>query len=115
MFSIATWFTPRDSCLKTCVMNLVSGREDLSAYYVEESVYNMPLTEKAKAALLARKDLVTDIKDVPEDNAGGLYPVNKYTGWTVDNYGPVWIPKKGETVTLTLDNLPIYERPIHLL
>mgnify|MGYP004686621841 FL=1 len=99
---------PEDLCHELGI-----SREDLSAYYVEESVYNMPLAEKAKAALLARKDLVTDIKDVPEDNAGGLYPVNKYTGWTVDNYGPVWIPKKGETVTLTLDNLPIYERPIH--
>ena len=35
------------------------------------------------------------------------------TGWTLDNYGPVWIPKKGATVALTLDNLPLYERPIH--
>ena len=34
------------------------------------------------------------------------------TGWTVDNYGPIWIPKKGATIDLTLDNLPMYERPI---
>ena len=81
-------------------------------YYNEESVYNMPLTEKAKAALLARKDLVVSIENTPDDDAGGLYPVNKLTGWTVDNYGPVWIPKKGATIDLTLDNLPIYERPI---
>ena len=74
----------------------------------------MPLTEKAKAALLARKDLVTAIHDVPDDDAGGLYPVNKNTGWTVDNYGPVWIPKKGATIDLTLDNLPVYERPIRV-
>ena len=72
----------------------------------------MPLTEKAKAALLARKDLVTSIEDVPDDDAGGLYPDNKLTGWTVDNYGPIWIPKKGATIDLTLDNLPMYERPI---
>ena len=84
------------------------------AYYPQESVYNIPLTEKAKAALLARKDLVKYITDVPGDDAGGLYPVNKLTGWTTDNYGPVWIPKKGETIELTIDNLPIYERPIHV-
>ena len=42
-----------------------------------------------------------------------LYPLNKLTGWTTDNYGPLWIPKKGETIRLTLDNLPVYERPIH--
>ena len=51
----------------------------LMAYYTEESVYNMPLTEKAKAALLARKDLVTAIENVPDDDAGGLYPDNKLT------------------------------------
>ena len=88
------------------------SQEDLSMYYTEESVYNMPLTEKAKAALLARKDLVVSIENTPDDDAGGLYPVNKLTGWTVDNYGPIWIPKKGATIDLTLDNLPMYERPI---
>ena len=36
-----------------------------------------------------------------------LYP------WNVDNYGPIHLPKKGETVTLTLENLPLYERIIH--
>lgn len=89
------------------------SQEDLMMYYAQESVYNMPLTAKAKAALLGRKDLVKRIENVPEENAGGLYPMNKVTGWTLDNYGPVWIPKKGATVDLTLDNLPLYERPIH--
>ena len=88
------------------------SREDLSYYYPEASAYNIPLTEKAKAGLLARKDIVAGIENVPGDDAGGLYPLNKLTGWTTDNYGPLWIPKKGETIQLTLDNLPIYERPI---
>jgi len=30
-------------------------------------------------------------------------------GYTPDNYGPVHIPKKGETVELTADNWPVYE------
>ena len=89
------------------------SKEDLAGYYTDESVYNMPLTAKAKDALLARKDIVTAIENTPDDDAGGLYPLNKLTGWTVDNYGPIWIPKKGETIELYLDNLPLYERPIH--
>lgn len=32
--------------------------------------------------------------------------------WTVDNYGPLWVPKKGATLTLTKDNYSIYERII---
>ena len=86
--------------------------DDLSGTPSQDGVIRMPLTEGAKQALLARKDIVVSITDVPSDNMGGLYPMNKLTGWTVGNYGPVWIPKKGETIDLTLDNLPVYERPI---
>ncbi|MEG1413705.1 MAG: signal peptidase I [Mucinivorans sp.] len=35
-----------------------------------------------------------------------LYP------WTKDNFGPLWVPSRGATVKLTLDNLPLYERII---
>ena len=87
--------------------------EDMAFYYGDRKAYNIPLTPKAKEALLARKDIVKSILDIPGDDCGGLYPLNKLTGWTLDNYGPVWIPKKGETLELTLDNLPIYERCIH--
>lgn len=64
--------------------------------------------------MLARKDIVVSIENTPADDAGGLYPLNMYKNWTTDNYGPVWIPKKGETVKLTIENLPVYERPIHV-
>jgi len=37
---------------------------------------------------------------------------NRYT-WNRDNHGPIWIPKAGVTVPLTLENLPLYERIIH--
>jgi signal peptidase I len=32
--------------------------------------------------------------------------------WTESNFGPLWIPARGATVSLTLDNLPLYERII---
>ena len=32
--------------------------------------------------------------------------------WSQDNYGPIWIPKRGATVALTPENLPLYERII---
>lgn len=34
--------------------------------------------------------------------------------WNVDNFGPIWIPKKGTTVQLTPETLPVYERAIVL-
>ncbi len=32
--------------------------------------------------------------------------------WTVDDFGPIWIPKKGETVTLTKENIEQFRRVI---
>ena len=73
-----------------------------------------PLTKSVKKALEARTDLVASVKQVPQPDTDALYPLNTNTGWTVDNYGPIWIPAKGASITLNLDNLPIYERPIRV-
>ena len=72
----------------------------------------MPLTKRAVAALAARKDLVERIELNTNAPVGEVYPRNAWTGWTRDNYGPVWIPKKGKSIRLNMDNIAIYERPI---
>lgn len=96
---------------ESLIRELGISQEDLTAL---RQYGNMPLTAKTKAALEARPDLVESIKYHPQDEAGLLYPLNGHTGWTCDNYGPIWIPAKGETVTLNMENLPIYERPIRV-
>ncbi len=85
--------------------------EDMTS--LNQSGY-MPLTAKAYRTLLARKDIVESIQLNTNAPTGDVYPLNAYTGWSRDNYGPIWIPKKGESVKLTLANLPIYERPIRV-
>ena len=72
----------------------------------------MPLTKAAVAALQARKDLVESVTLNTEASDLEIYPLNGNKHWTRDNYGPIWIPKKGEKIALTLDNIVIYERPI---
>ena len=72
----------------------------------------LPLTKKAYNALKARKDLVQSIRLNTDAESGDLYPLNAVTGWTRDNYGPIWIPKKGATLALNMKNIAIYERPI---
>ena len=72
----------------------------------------MPLTKHAAKALAANKAIVKSIKLAPELKNDMLYPLDAVTGWTRDNYGPIWIPKKGASVKLTMDNIAIYERPI---
>ena len=88
----------------------ISGEDLLS---LNQNGY-MPLTKKAVKVLSARKDLVAGIRLNTDAATGEVYPLNAVTGWTRDNYGPIWIPKKGETVQLTLKNIALYERPIRV-
>lgn len=77
-------------------------------------VYHLPLTKAAYQALNTNKQLIAKIKMESEEYSGLLYPLNQYTKWDRNNYGPIWIPQKGATVQLTMDNIAIYERPIHV-
>ncbi len=72
----------------------------------------MPMTKRTVAELSKRKDLVERLEINTEANEWDIYPLNGNKHWTRDNYGPVWIPKKNETLLLNLDILPIYERCI---
>ena len=80
----------------------------------ENVQYTYYVKLKAVKVLSARKDLVTSIRLNTDAATGEVYPLNAVTGWTRDNYGPIWIPKKGETVQLTLKNIALYERPIRV-
>ena len=85
----------------------------------------IPLTHMAVEALRANKEFCDSVVEVIDNNwldetnaidhsYSLVYPLNHQYGWTRDNYGPIWIPAKGKSVKLTLDNLAIYERPIRV-
>ena len=71
----------------------------------------MPLTKQAVNEL-KKQGYVESIELNTEAEEWDIYPLNGNMHWTRDNYGPVWIPKKGESIDLNLDNIAIYERPI---
>ena len=72
----------------------------------------MPLTAATRDRLLEMTNLVESIEIDTLGAVHDLYPLNTVTGWTLDNYGPIWIPKKGESIDLSIENIAIYERPI---
>jgi signal peptidase I len=71
----------------------------------------MPLTNNA-AKELKQRGIAENIELNRDNDEWDIYPLNGNLHWTRDNYGPIWIPAKGESIDLTLENLPIYERPI---
>ena len=41
-----------------------------------------------------------------------IFPNDPRYNWSEDNFGPLWVPKKGATIHLTDLNLPLYRRAI---
>ncbi|MCQ2188156.1 MAG: signal peptidase I [Bacteroidales bacterium] len=87
----------------------------------EELYYSNALPGYPAMALTA--EMLSKVKELPgvvsvEPNLETaadyreIFPFTEETGWTRDFFGPLWIPKAGETVRLTQENLPFYEKII---
>ncbi len=77
------------------------------------SQYILPLTGEMKKKLESLSWVLTIQRIQPDPGETIItYPVGTDYGWTHADYGPVWIPKKGAKIDLTLQNLPLYERCI---
>ncbi len=78
----------------------------------------MPLTESMLEEVKGMQSVVSveeNIDVYPPDYPDSyitIFPFSPDYKWTRDNFGPLWIPQKGATVQLTLENLLLYERII---
>jgi signal peptidase I len=83
---------------------------------VSSSQYLFPLT----LSMVDKLKSMNNVKSVQATQAtagtwdSNIFPFSSKYPWNVDNFGPLEIPKKGQTVKLTMDNLPIYQRIIDL-
>ena len=78
--------------------------------------YLLPLTKAMVKTLQAQRGVRTvrvlqDSETDPKDNLH-TYPLGVEKPWTHNNYGPLWIPKKGARLNLNVQNLPYYYRCI---
>ena len=79
---------------------------------------SLPLTQESVDALSALanvKECVRNVDVYPPDYPDSylmLFPFTEDYRWTRDNYGPLYIPAKGDSVRLTLENLLLYRRII---
>lgn len=92
------------------------SKDDINSSGFDGSTYNrLPLTQ-AGYEEIKKLSVVTSITkneaSASQSNSVYYFPFDPRYPWTEDNFGPLWIPKKGVTVQLTTDNLPIYHRII---
>ena len=75
------------------------------------------ISEKVAAELRKLPFVVSVTQSITPKGEGTsveLFPHNpELYPWNVDNFGPIVLPKKGVTIPLNTDNLPLYERIIH--
>lgn len=78
------------------------------------SIYYVNLTQKERDILAQKTDIIqaiTPYNDITPSPTQ-YFPYDTIHKYSVDNYGPIWIPKKGATLTLTPENYSVYERAI---
>ena len=84
------------------------------AYTTQDGKYLLNLTDE-EAALIAKNPIVKSVtkKIDPKDKSDlELFPQSPLYRWNIDNFGPIYIPKKGATVALTKETIPFYKRII---
>lgn len=77
-------------------------------------MYYLPLTAE-KAEKVKAMPVITSIEiedDAPDSTGLNLFPFSQDYPWSRDNYGPLWMPKAGSTVSLDYKNAVLYERII---
>jgi signal peptidase I len=69
------------------------------------------LTEESAARLKSNPIVTSITRNVSHDPEPSVFPQIS-TGWNKDNYGPIYIPEAGKTVSLNVQTLPFYKRVI---
>jgi len=77
--------------------------------------FNLDAAQVAKVKTLGN-DVKVEVVPAQSRYPGYVFPndAKNYGGWTVDDFGPIYIPKSGVTVTLTPQNISMYERIIRV-
>ncbi|MCL2511743.1 MAG: S26 family signal peptidase [Bacteroidales bacterium] len=76
--------------------------------------YEMPLIESNVEEIRKLGNVRSVEKRVNPKNVyeNEIFPHNERYPWNIDNFGPLWIPKKGVTVKIDTANICFYERII---
>ncbi|MEI7896065.1 MAG: signal peptidase I [bacterium] len=86
--------------------------EEISSF--PDSTYELTLSDEAITKLKQYSNVVSIL---PLSKPRGywdadIFPFDSTYRWNVDNFGPVWVPKKGVTIPINMQNICFYKRII---
>ena len=74
--------------------------------------YYLTMTEQVAEQVEKMSIVASVVRYNNYQSNGEFFPHDSRYSWTQDNLGNLWVPKRGETITLTEDILPLYRRII---
>ena len=83
------------------------GRLAMNEYFVHTTPENIEKMRQFSSI----EQIVKDVQPAGQWNPQ-TFPHDSAYKWNEDNFGPLYIPKKGATIALSLKNLPLYRRAI---
>jgi len=102
----------------TAINNVALEKLDITRSDIEESDsrYILPLTVEQFKKMDALKFIQSKERVLsPIDFSDpAIFPSDPTFSWNLDNFGPIWIPKKGVIINLSISNLPLYKRIINV-
>jgi signal peptidase I len=85
--------------------NPPQGADPAGSYY-----YFSALTDES-VARLKNNPAVKSITRIPAPASTSVFPHNR-PDWSIDTFGPIYIPQAGKTIDLTSENIALYKRII---
>lgn len=100
-------------------LNYLAQRYDITDIYPlnrEYTAFQAYMTDEALEQLKNHPDVN---KIVPIESEKGkvdksIFPQDSRYGWNVDNFGPIYIPKKGVRISITPETIPFYKQIIEV-
>lgn len=101
-----------DDFLQTTLhINSDNDNGQIQAYPGKTNTYVINMTP-AEAEIVKKQANIKNVQFFYTNEPGFTFPYAANNLWSLDNFGPVYIPKKGSTLTLTPANIDIYSRLI---
>ncbi len=92
----------------------------MTQYQVYDSItqtntihYILPLTEE-NANIIRSYPNILSVKIAEITEREDVFPQDSTISYNRDNFGPIYVPAKGQTININLKNLPIYKRIIEV-
>jgi signal peptidase I len=98
-------------------LNKMRLKDDIGISYedmgmISSTDYMLPLTEEMVEKVKRFSNVLEVTRLINTHTNPEIFPQSANYPWGVDQFGPLYVPKKGATVELNMMTLPLYERII---